>query len=154
MSLPPELAHPDGATTFPPAPPAEAAGRYPITQALDCSLGLRVPRVRELEPAARAAALEDFMLDSAIVASDLARERIDALSTLAALEDEWDDLSPLHNRGGRSKATVNDERRAVNPRLARRMKELRWLAERCAEEMARLEKDGRLVSRAYTPYTR
>lgn len=147
MTLPPELAEP--------APPAAPPAGVQITEALESSLALRVPRVRELEPAARSAALEDFMLDSALVCSDLARERMNALVELAGLEDEWDDLQGWeHARRGQSQASVSDAKRTIRPDLARRIKAKRWLVARCDDEMARLEKDGRLVSRAYTPYTR
>lgn len=127
--------------------------RPELPAALTTSIGMRVPTFeRGAAPRGKIDALEDYLLRSAMVQGDLTEERLDWMSRLVPLKDEWDHMNQEewgHLRRTRTETAVTHAKRQVRPELYDEMMDIEWMIKRLTEEIDRMERDAAKVSRAY-----
>lgn len=131
--------------------------RPELPAALVTSIELRVPVFeRGTAPRMKIDALEEYLLLSAHVQGDLTEERLDWMSRLVPLKDEWDHLPQEdwgHLRRTRTETAVTHAKRQVRPELYDDMMDIDWMIKRLTEEIDRMERDASKCSRAYTMIT-
>lgn len=129
--------------------------QYPA--ALTTSIGLRVPVFdRGTPPRTKIEALEEYTLLSAHVQGDLTEERLEWMSRLVPLQDQWDHMPQEewgHLRRTRTETAVTHAKRVARPDLYDEIQEIQWMIKRLTEEIDRMDKDASKVSRAYTMLT-
>jgi hypothetical protein len=106
---------------------------------------------RDTPPAVKVESLESWMLLSAWTQGELAEERLDWLSSLVPLQDEWDHLTGWeHLRRTRTEIAVEQAKRMLRPDLYDQIQDHRWMIKRLDEEVDRMERESTKTSRAYT----
>lgn len=93
--------------------------------------------------------LEDHIWNLAVVRGELAELRLNANTELKLAQDQWDKVEVATT----GKTTVADARRRLKPDIAEKLGNAKWLAQRCSEEIARLDHDQEAASRLYTLIT-
>lgn len=128
-----------------------------IREALTSALELRSPRFSpEERPATKIAALEDYMLLSAHVNGDLVAARHWLRTLIDALAEEWERLQGWEVAVGnkpRARLTTADIQRAkiqIAPSKFEAGREAKRLMASINDQIARLEREERVCSRAYT----
>lgn len=118
--------------------------RYPVSPAR--SDGVRRDRQ------ARTAQLEDHIAATAIARGELADLRLRAHVSLRNDTRTWDRLAGWEHHRGKDTTDASVERAKAKhaPDLYGRMKDARWVIERCTEEMQRMDKDYDQASREYS----
>lgn len=97
----------------------------------------------------RADALEDHICRTAAMRGELAELRLRANTDLKVAQDEWDTLE-VSTTG---KQTVTQAKTRDRPKLAKQIKDAKWMVQRASEEMERFNADYDSASRAYTIVT-
>jgi hypothetical protein len=124
---------------------------------LRLSLAMRVPTFeRDQAPRSKISELEDFMLRSAEMQGDLARERVERMADLVPIESEWDHIPDeewREHRRTRTETAVTHAKRLVRPELYDQIQDHEWMIKRLTEEMERLDRCDAVVSRVYTMVT-
>lgn len=98
------------------------------------SVNLRFPDLSELTGPAKAAALQDHIVATAVMRGDLAQLRLEAHIALRDARREWDALLPA---SGRSKADMDRRRQDMRPDLHAKIEDAKWTIARSTEEMDR-----------------
>lgn len=127
----------------------ETDSEAPEDSVLLRSVKLRFPRLRDLiGTRGKVNALEDHIAETAIMRGELAELRLEANLDLKEAQQAWDDLAV----SGAGKSIAEAKRRA-RPDLHKKIKDARWLVERCSEEIERMDADYTSASREYTVVT-
>jgi hypothetical protein len=122
------------------------------------ALKLRSPVFQDAEGAAKVSALEDFMLTSANVNGNL----VEALYWVRQLEEKLADevgglagweVALKRPRAKASKVEINAAKLAVAPQLFAAGRKARGLRQGIEDQIGRLERAERAVSRAYSMAT-
>jgi hypothetical protein len=127
-----------------------------IRAVLDEALALRFPVTADTRGRARVELLEDHMLASAVVNGKLVEARHWLRMLRASLADSWEKLAGWEiAMAGKPRArwTAADIQRAkikVAPAQYDAGREAKRLAESIDDQIARLERDERICSRAYS----
>lgn len=100
--------------------------------------------------------LESYLLLSAFTQGQLTEERVDWLSSLVPLKDQWDHM-PEHLwaelRRTRTETAVTHAKRIAMPDVYDKIQDHEWMIKRLTEEIDRMEREASKVSRAYTMIT-
>lgn len=116
--------------------------------ALARACGLRFPDIRDKRGRERVDALIDHITETAIIRGDLEELRLEAY---VQLRDAEADLGRVPTGATKSRAAIDESRRAARPDLAERLDTARWTVARCTEQINRMggsEYDA--ASRTYT----
>lgn len=130
-----------------------------IEQVLADALKLRSPVfVGDVSGSGKVALLEDYMLKSANVNGGLVEARHWLRMIEAKLAEEWDSLQgwEVALKRPRAKATKQDVQAAkmvVAPQLFSAGRKAKRLRESVEDQISRLEREGKVCSRAYTMVT-
>lgn len=119
---------------------------------------LRLPRLKDLGGTqARVAALEDYLVETAIHRGELEEARLHLQDALGELLEQWDMIEGWQQlTPALSKRTQDDIRRAkrtCRPDLHEGIRVAKNVIARLCEQIRRLEKDDDAASRLYTMVT-
>lgn len=130
--------------------------REPISP-LDTASQLRMPDVREMRPAEKVSALEDYLIETAVVEGEVSEIRLTAQRQLRDAEKAWAAISGWEvnlkrpSKAGDATGPEIDRAKAIlQPDLWAVVEECRWLVPRCNEAIARTTNEAKRASRLYT----
>lgn len=139
----------------PEAPATPVADATPIPTPLERCAKLRFPKPgRDEHPREKIAALEDYLVETAIVEGEVQELRLSAYRELAACEAAWSAISGweshLRRPGKTPTIAERDEAKArIDPDTARLLRDAKWTVTRCNEAIERLDRETKRVSRLY-----
>jgi hypothetical protein len=128
--------------------PASGSGEDPGDAGLSilgAAAAVRFPDLRTLGRREKIDALTDHIAATAIARGDVEALRLEAHANLLDMRDRWSRLPTFA-----SKSQTDDQRRQMDPELARDIDRAQWLVVRCTEQINRLDRDFDAASRAYT----
>lgn len=118
-----------------------------VDSVLAAAMTLRFPDVSDKRGVQRVEALADHIMETAIVRGDLEQLRLEAHVGLLRIRKQLGAMPAA----GRNRAAVEEARRTAAPELAEEHDHLRWIVDRCTEQINRLGgTDYDAASRAYT----
>lgn len=130
-----------------------------IENALEVALRLRSPHFPEgTAPRAKIGLLEDYMLKSANVNGELVEARHWLRALIDTLTDQWNAMQGWEEflrrpRAKATKAEINAAKVQASPAAWDAGRKARRLLQSIDDQITRLEREERVVSRAYTMVT-
>jgi len=127
-----------------------------VREALYQAAKLTFPRLRDLSPEAKVAAIEDHYVACAISRQALEEAALWMQDAVKRLEDAWDAIEgyrTLIPPGDKTQKGVVAAKRQIDPKTYEGIREGKWLVDKLKTQVRRLERDEEAASRLYTMMT-
>jgi hypothetical protein len=125
---------------------------------LHTAAALRFPRLRDLGHAAKVAALEDYLAETAIARGELEEARLHLGELHHGMKAQWDDIAGWEMHVGvpasrRTQVDVRMAKKLCRPDLYAGLSHAKFLLDAIGCQIRRLEQDDAAASREYTIVT-